>query len=109
MWYLPSADLSVLTEVDNSSALELLDVHGLPVVIVPRDLSLNAIGGVDEVRQNSQEQQATGGEGHGELGPTELPGRQDGLYLKHHVLGGLIQWVKVYREFFSNFVYFIYI
>ena len=70
--YLPHADFSVFTEVDNSSALELFNFHGIPVLVIPFNWSDIVIGGLRVVRESSEAKENSCGEASVELGSAQL-------------------------------------
>ena len=90
VFYLLVANLRVFTEVDNSSAWELLHLHGLPCFAVPCDfwvLTLNEVGHDTEGKQNDT------GESESPFCSPQLPRCKDGFNLKDHDMAILsINW-----------------
>lgn len=70
--YLPHADFGVLTEVDNSSALELFNFHRIPILAIPFNWSDFFIGGLREVREDSKAKKDSCGEASVKLGSAQL-------------------------------------
>ena len=70
--YLPHADFGVLTEVDNSSALELFNFHRIPILAIPFEWSDFVIGGLRVVWEETEAKKDSCGEASVKLGSAQL-------------------------------------